>query len=83
MFERVRKHFQWCRSCSLWITGSRAKDPCVSAAQGGVWSAYRTHSPRGSVDIDSPVLSEEVIMAEDLAKRRYKDDSFFFYPKNL
>lgn len=78
MFDRLCKHFQSCCKCSLRITGSRAKDPCVSAAQGGVWSAYRTHSPQGSVDIDSPVLSEEVIMAEDLAKRRYQDDSFIF-----
>lgn len=56
-----------------------ALDGRVSAAGGGDFGrahgARNTHSPQGSVDIDSPALSQEV-MAEGLARRRNKDGSF-------
>lgn len=68
-----------CRSCSLWMADLHQRRVSASAPPGAEFGARtrgaHTHSPQGSVDIDSPSLSEGV-MAEVLAKRRCKERSF-------
>lgn len=63
---------------SGWLISNRAgsvRQCRQGRSLGRVHGAHSTHSPHGSVDIDSPVLSEEV-MAEVFAKRRCEDHSF-------